>query len=121
MLTVEFTGESRTCYRCGKKWTDGAVDQAAWTKVKSATTKELVEVCSTCFDHYSTKSREYRGFVFSLISYKLNAYFGQLTGTSRTPSSSAATSSHTERAVPIRKLVANSWRGTGMYFFRHNW
>lgn len=117
MLSVEFTGDSRVCYRCGKKWVDDTLGQVGWGKAKSAATRKAEEVCSECLSYCYTKSqREYQGFSSSLASYKLNTYLGQLAETSRAPTPSAATSNHSEQT---KKLVSNSQRGVGACLAEH--
>jgi len=50
---------------CKEKWSDDtAKGQARWKKVRSAVTKELVEICSACLSHYTTKSHESGDFSF---------------------------------------------------------
>ena len=67
MLHFEFTGDSRACHRCKKKWEDDTCGQAAW-KVVLASTKKVVDICPECFA-YKTE-REYRCLSFSPMQAK---------------------------------------------------
>ena len=110
---VDFTEESRVCYRCEKIWADDdAVDRDLWKIVSAQITRQRHSICGACAIYYSEKSRSEH----CDCCWQFHSHSDAFTETSRAEPPPPRT---TGQALPVQKLVANSQRGIGAYSAKH--